>query len=111
MPAVRNTHVGIYASDILATNFRKRVDDHLFTQANIGWAAPVGGELSLPGSMRPRHVVGVDASGRSHSIVAPDITADIWANPTTTTFDILGDAGALVTCTITGLVGEALTLV
>lgn len=110
MAASRSTHRGVYASDILATNYVKRVDDHLFTQANIGWAVPVGGELPLPSTMRPRHVVGVDASGRTHSIVAPDITAAIWASPTTTTFDILGDAGALVTCTITGLVGEALTL-
>jgi hypothetical protein len=111
MPASRNTHVGIYASDIYATNYRKRVDDHLFTQADIGWAVPIGGEPGLPGGMRPRHVVGKDDSGRTHSIVAPDTTAAIWADPTNTTFDILGDDGALVTCTITGLVGEAVTLV
>lgn len=109
MPASRSTHRGIYASDILTTNFSKRVDDHLFTQANLGWTPVVGGELPLPSTMRPRHALGLDASGRRHSVIVPDITADLWTR-TATTWQILDDTGALETVTLTGLVGEALTL-
>ena len=109
MAASRSVHKGIYASDILVANFSKRVDDHFFTQVNIGWVGATT-ELPLPRSLRPRHVVGKDTSGRSHTIVAPDITAPIWATPTATTFTILDDTGATDVCTITGLVGEALTL-
>lgn len=110
MAAARGTHIGIYASDIDAQNYRKRVDDHLYTQANLGWAAPAGGEARLPTGMRPRHVVGKDATGRTHSVIAPDITAAIWASPTTTTWTILDDAGGTTTVTPTGLVGESKTI-
>lgn len=107
MPA-RSVHKGIYASDILTANFLRRVDDHLFTQANLGWTAAIGGELPIPGTLRPRHAVGVDASGRTHSVVVPDITADLWTR-TAITWNILDDTGALVAVTMTGQVGEAVT--
>jgi hypothetical protein len=106
----RATQKGVYASDILATNFTRRVDDHLFTQTGaLGWNAPVGGELPIPSGMRPRHAVGKDGTGASHSVVVAQTTADLWTR-TVTTWDILGDDGALVAVTLTGLVGEALTL-
>lgn len=109
MAASRTVHKGLYASDILATNFIKRVDDHLFTQtAALGWAAPVGGEFPMPSTLRPRHAVGIDASGRRHSVIVPDITADLWTR-TTLTWNILDDTGALDAVTLTGLVGEAVT--
>jgi hypothetical protein len=108
MPAARTTHKGLYASDILANNFTRRVDDHLFTQAVLGWASPVGGELPVPTGMRVRHAVGIDASGRSHSVVVADTTADLWTR-TSTTWNILDDTGALIAVNLTGLVGEAVT--
>jgi hypothetical protein len=109
MAASRTVHKGIYASDILATNFTRRVDDHFYTQtAALGWSAPIGGELPVPTGMRPRHAVGIDTSGRRHTVVVADITADLWTR-TTLNWSILDDAGALDTVTLTGLVGEAMT--
>jgi hypothetical protein len=107
--ASRTVHKAIYASDILSTNFTRRVDDHFYTQtAALGWTDPVGGELPLPGSLRPRHAVGVDASGRRHSVVVADTTADLWTR-TTTQWTILDDAAGTTTVDLTGLVGEAVT--
>ena len=108
MPS-RSTHRGIYASDILVTNFTRKVDDHFYTQAVLGWTAPIGGELPLPRTMRPRHAQCVDATGRGHSVVVPDNTSDIWTR-TSGTIQILDDTGALVDATVTGLIGESLTL-
>jgi len=107
--ADRATHKGIYASDILTTNFTRKVDDHFFTQAVLGWVSPVGGELPLPSTMRPRHAQCVDASGRGHSVVVPDNTSDIWTRASGT-IQILDDTGTLVDATVTGLIGESLTL-
>jgi len=109
MAASRTVHKGVYASDILATNFSRRVDDHFFTQtAALGWTAPVGAILPLPHSLRPRHAVGIDASGRRHSVVIADTTADLWTRATLQ-WTILDDTGATDTVTLTGLVGEAVT--
>lgn len=109
MAASRSVHKGVYASDILATNFSRKVDDHFFTQtAALGWAAPVGAILPTPRGLRPRHAVGVDASGRRHSVVVAQTTADLWTR-TTLQWNILDDTGATVAVTLTGLVGEAVT--
>jgi hypothetical protein len=108
VPAARTVHKGLYASDILASNFTRRVDDHFFTQTALGWSAPVGGELPVPTGMRPRHAVGLDTSGRRHSTVVAQTTADLWTR-TATTWQILDDTGVLDTVTLTGLVGEAMT--
>jgi len=105
----RHVDKGIYASDILATNFTRRVDDNLYDQtAALGWSAPVGGELPLPHTVRPRHAVGVDASGRRQSVVVADTTADLWTR-TVETWTFIDGAGAEQTATLTGLVGEAVT--
>lgn len=109
MAAARTVHPAVYNSDILGAPFRTRVDDHFFTQAALGWTAPIGGEVPLPRTIRPRHAVGVDASGRRHSVRVADITATVWTAPTSTNFDILDDTGALQSVTVTGLVGEAVT--
>jgi hypothetical protein len=102
-------HKGIYASDILATNFTRRVDDHFYTQtAALGWTAPVGGELPLPRTLQPRHAVGIDSSGRRHSVVVADITADLWTRATVQ-WNIQDDTGATDAVTLTGLVGESMT--
>jgi hypothetical protein len=110
MAAARTVHKGIYKSDILGpgTTFTTRVDDHLYTQAQLKWTAPVGGEVPMPTTLRARHAVGVDTSGRRHSTRVADTTADLWTR-TSTTWDILDDTGTLDTVTLTGLVGEAVT--
>lgn len=110
MAAARTVHKALYVSDILGpgTSFTRRVDDHFFTQAALGWAAPVGGELPLPRTVKPRHAVGVDTSGRRHSVVVADTGADLWTR-VATTWNILDDTGALDAVTLTGLVGEAVT--
>ena len=99
--ASRATHKGLYASDILTTNFTRRVDDHFFTQAVLGWGAPVGGELPIPTGMRPRHAVGVDAVGRRHSVVVAQTTADLWTRASEQ-WDILGDSDGAQTPTWNG---------
>ncbi len=106
----RVVHKGIYVSDILGpgTHFTRRVDDHLYSQAALGWTAPAGGEIPLPSTLRPRHAVGVDTSGRRHSVVVADVTADLWTR-TSVTWNILDDVGATDAVTLTGLVGEAVT--
>lgn len=110
MVAARTTHKGIYVSDIVGpgTTFTRRVDDHFYTQAPLGWTAPAGGELPVPTGMRPRHAVGVDASGRSHSVVVATAAADVWTRTAAGWF-VLDDTGTLVAVTTTGLVGEAIT--
>lgn len=109
MAAARTVHKGLYASDVLATNFTRRVDDHFFTQtAALGWGAPAGGEFPVPTGLRCRHAVGVDTSGRRHSVVVAQTTADLWTRDTVN-WTILDDAGATDTVTLTGLVGEAVT--
>lgn len=110
MPAARTVHKALYTSDILGpgTQFIRRVDDHFFTQAALDWSAPVGGELPLPRTLRPRHAVGVDASGRHHSVVVATTAADVWTRAAAG-WDVLDDTGALDAVTTTGLVGEAVT--
>ncbi len=108
MAAARTVHKGIYASDILGTGFTRRVDDHFYTQAVLGWTAPIGGELPLPRTMKPRHAEGVDGSGRRHSVVVADVGADLWTR-TSIQWNILDDTGALDAVTLTGLIGEAVT--
>jgi len=85
------------------------VDDHFYTQtAALGWGPPVGGEFPVPTGLRCRHAVGVDSSGRRHSVVVAQTTADLWTR-STVNWNILDDAGALDSVTLTGLVGEAVT--
>jgi hypothetical protein len=109
MAASRSTHKGVYSSDILGVDYQKRVDDHLFTQtAALGWAAAAGTEPPFSPAIRPRHAVGKDASGRTHSVIVAVVTADLWTGAGTT-WNVLDDAGGLTAVTRTGLVGEAVT--
>lgn len=107
MPS-RNTQKLGYTSDLLAQTFVRRVDDHFATQTALGYAVLAGGELPMPRTLRPRHAVGVDASGRRHAVVVADPASDLWTRAATT-WSVLGDDGALATVTMTGLVGEAVT--
>jgi hypothetical protein len=105
----RHVDKGLYVSDILATSFTRRVDDNLFDQtAALGWTAPAGGEFPLPRTLRPRHAVGMDATGRGQSVVVADVTADLWTRATLQ-WNFIDGAGAAGVATLTGLVGEAVT--
>src|SRR6266849_5936912 len=109
MPAARSTHKGVYASDLTGIDFARRVDDHLFTQNTpLSWVAATT-QLPVPMTLRPRHVVGIDASGRHHSVVVPTVTSALWAAPRANTWQIIDDTGTLVTVTPTGQVGEAMS--
>lgn len=107
MPA-RTVQRGLYTSDILLAQFVRRVDDHLFTQVNLGWTAPLGGEFNMPKGLRPRHAIGVDATGRTHQVVVAAPSANLWTR-TALTWDVLDDTGTLITVTLTGLVGESVS--
>lgn len=107
MPA-RGVNKALYVSDILGQSFIRRVDDHLFTQAQLGWSAALGGELNTPRGLRPRHVIGVDATGRTHSVVVATLTATLWTRAVLT-WDVLDDTGTLVSVTMTGQVGESVS--
>jgi len=108
VPAARSVHRGVYHSDIKSTDYSRRVDDHLFTQAGIGWVAVTGVMDPLPSTMKPRHALGRDATGRQHSLTIPVTTSTIW-DQSVPTWNILDDTGALIAVTLTGLVGESMT--
>ncbi len=108
MAVARSVHKGVYASDLTGVDYRRRVDDHLFTQTPLGWTAATT-QTPLPSSIKPRHVLGIDTSGRRHSVVVATVTATLWAAPLANTWQILDDTGTLDTVTPTGQVGEAIT--
>lgn len=107
MPA-RGITKALYNSDILLQPFIRRVDDHLYTQAQLGWGPALGGELNMPRGLRPRHCIGVDATGRTHSVVVADPSATLWTR-TVITWNVLDDTGTLVGVTLTGQVGESVS--
>ena len=84
-------------------NFVMQIPDTDIADANRGWTAPAGGEDGLSTRMKPRSVVGVDASGNHGRAIVADIAAGLWAG-TATTFTVNG-----VVYTVTGYVGEKRT--
>ncbi len=107
----RGRVTGQYISDIYAgQGFTKQVQDNLFLQtAVLGWTADPGGLFGLPRNVRPRHAVGKDASGRSHSVIVADTTATLWTRVAAGWAGI-DDAGVAYAAVTTGLIGEAVTL-
>ncbi len=103
---------GQYISDIFGgQGFTTKVEQSKFGQtAALGWTADPGGLFGLPRNLRPRHAVGVDASGRRHSTRIADPTATVWTRAATSWTGI-DDTGAAFTATVTGLVGEAVSFV
>jgi hypothetical protein len=110
MAAARSVHKGVYVPDTISPTeeLTRRVDDHFYTQAALGWTAPVGGGLPIPGTLHPRHAVGVDATGRSHSVVCATNVCDVWTR-VAAGWNILDDTGASIAVVTTGLVGESIT--
>ncbi len=101
---------GQYISDIYGgQGFTKKVEDSKYLQtAVLGWTADPGGLFGLPSNIRPRHAVGKDAAGRTHTVVVADTTATIWTRVAASWAGI-DDTGAAFVATCTGLVGEAVS--
>ncbi|SRR5260370_32438913 len=118
-----------YESDILLMNdglagatpgapidaqFVVDVPNNLFLQTEIGWDVvaphPTGPQgIKLPKRVRPRHAVGVTATGRRIRVTIATLAASLWRNPTGT-WTYIDNFGATQTATVTGFVGEAATV-
>lgn len=99
-----------YASDILGVDFNIDAPNNLYAQtAVLGMSAGSPTQTRLPKSFKPRHALGVDASGKRVKVTIMDITATLWTRAVTT-WTFIDNFGATQTATLTGLVGEAVTL-
>lgn len=99
-----------YASDILGTDFNIDTPNNLYAQtAVLGMSAGSPTQTRLPKRLRPRHAVGVDATGHRVNVIVMDITATLWTRAVVV-WDFIDNFGATQTATLTGLVGEAVTL-
>ena len=113
-----------YVSDILTVfddtgagapaQFVVDVPNNLVAQsAALGWSTTppttVPSGIKLPKRLRPRHVVGVNSTGKRVRATVATLTADLWATPGGT-WTYIDNFGATQTATVTGLVGEAATL-
>jgi len=98
---------GVYIPDH-GTNRVVRVEADRFAAGDFAWTAPAAGEVATGyGSLRPRHVLGREAStGKRGRAIVPDVGSDIW-NGTATSFILKDDDGVTHTMAITGYVGEA----
>jgi hypothetical protein len=84
-----------YASDILGVDFNVDTPNNLYAQtAVLGMSAGSPTQTRLPKSFKPRHALGVDATGKRVKVTVMDVAATLWTQ----------------TATLTGLVGEAVTL-
>jgi hypothetical protein len=99
-----------YASDILGVHFNIDTPNNLYAQtAVLGMSAGSPTQTRLPKRLRPRHAIGVDATGHRVKVTVMDITATLWTRAVTT-WTYIDNFGATQTATLTGLVGEAVTL-
>ncbi len=111
-----------YYSDILKVfddtgasvpaQFSTEVPNNLVLQAEFGWAGATAGrpsDLKLPRRLRPRHVVGVSPAGKRVRAIVADTAATIWG-VSGATWTYIDNAGATITATATGYVGEAATV-
>jgi FlaG/FlaF family flagellin (archaellin) len=81
------------------------VPNNLFAEASLGWTAATAGAPRRPVRFTPRHAVGVDATGRHHSVIVATTAADLWTG-VSATWDFIDNFGATDTATVTGLIGE-----
>lgn len=101
---------GNYTTDAGTVAF-VRVEADRFADATFGWtAAPAGSPHTGYGTMKPRHLVGVEAStGRSARAIVPDVASDVWTGAATD-FVAKDDDGVAHTYVITSRVGELVHL-
>jgi hypothetical protein len=99
-----------YVSDLAGASFNIDSPNNLFAQtAVLGMTAGVGTQTRLPKRLRPRHAIGVSPSGKSVRVIVMDVTATLWTR-VASTWTYIDNFGATITATVTGLVGEALTI-
>lgn len=99
-----------YASDILGMDFNISTPNNLYAQtAVLGMTAGSPTQTRLPKLLKPRHAEGLDATGRRVNVIVMDVTATLWTRAVTT-WTFIDNFGATQTATLTGLVGEAVTL-
>lgn len=99
-----------YTSDILGAGFNFDSPNNLYAQtALLGVTPGVGTQTRLPKRLRPRHAIGVSPAGKRVRVVIFDVTATIWTRAAAT-WDYIDNFGTTITATVTGLVGEAVTL-
>jgi len=103
----RGRTLGTYVPDLyfLPAALNIDVPNNLYAEAALGWTAATATAPRHPRGFKPRHAVGVDATGHRGRVIVPDITADLWTGAATT-WTIIDNAGGAQTMTVTGLVGE-----
>jgi hypothetical protein len=85
------------------------VPNNLYGEASLGWTAATAGAPRSPKRMKPRHAVGVDATGHRVRAIVASTAATLWTGAATT-WTFIDNNGGAQTATVTGLVGEAGTV-
>lgn len=86
------------------------VDSDYVGHPERGWAPIETNALyPLPGTWRPRSVVGLDASGRRQRAVVSSLASDLWTG-LTATFTIRDSEGQPQTCTVIRYQAEQRTI-
>jgi hypothetical protein len=99
---------GEYHSDD-GNTYAIRVDNSYFAVAARGWGvvAPPGTPV-YPRGWFPRKVLGLDPLGRPRKAVVAAVSASLWTG-VATTFDIIGNDGSTVTCSVVRMFAERRT--
>lgn len=84
-----------------------RVEADRFAAGDFDWtAAAAGADFTGYGTLRPRHVLGFEASsGKRAKAIVPDLGSDIWTG-VATSFLAKDDDGVSHTYVVTSRVGE-----
>lgn len=85
------------------------VANNLYAEAALGWTAATPGAARSPRRMRPRHAIGVDATGHRVRAIVASTAATLWTGAANT-WTFIDNNGGTQTATVTGLVGEAATV-
>jgi hypothetical protein len=98
----------IYVDD-LGASWARAVNSDYVLQDTRGWDIAGATELTpLPRGWLPRKAQGIDPSGGLRSAVVARLDADLWTGAATT-FDIRGNDGVPVTCTVIRTLEESRT--
>lgn len=89
----------IYVDDT-ETAWAVRVDADAYEELGRGWtSAGVESLAPLPRLWQPRKVIGVDASGRTHSAAIADVASGLWSG-LITTFMVEANDNVIVAATV-----------
>lgn len=107
IPAFDNTGAGVPAQFLMS------IPNNLVAEAALGWSpTPANGgptDIRIPKRIRPRHAIGVNATGKRVKVIIAKTSADLWTR-VASTWTYIDNFGATQTATVTGLVGEAATV-